>query len=67
MYDEQTIIELKNRMREIVDAIDVTKETIDVFSADNNDRQQRDDYFIDSAWQVRTTNTSSCSLINKFL
>lgn len=35
IYDESTIIEVKNRMREIVESIDVSKESIAVFSADN--------------------------------
>ena len=40
-------------MHEIVMAIDVEKERdIAVFSTEDNNRQKRDDYFLNSAWQV---------------
>lgn len=41
-------------MHEIVMSIDVEKERdIAVFSTEDNNRQQRDDYFLDSAWQIK--------------
>lgn len=40
-------------MSEIVDAVDISGKTkIAVFSTENSNKQKRDDYFLDSAWQI---------------
>jgi phytanoyl-CoA hydroxylase len=40
-------------MAEIVQSIDIKgKSQIAVFSTENSNKQKRDDYFLDSAWQI---------------
>lgn len=41
-------------MSEIVEAVEVEGNTkIAVFSTENSNKQKREDYFLDSAWQVQ--------------
>jgi phytanoyl-CoA hydroxylase len=41
-------------MTEIVDEVNVENHTkIAVFSTENSNKQQRSDYFLDSAWQIK--------------
>ncbi len=51
MFDEPTVKEIKNRIREIVNEFDIEKEKKMEFSAANY-TQQRDNAFLDSAWDV---------------
>ena len=44
---------MKQRMAEIVEDIDIKDQQIAVFSTENNNRQRREDYFLDSAWQIK--------------
>lgn len=56
VFDAGTIGVIKQRMAEIVDEVDLGKDRateIAVFSTENSNRQLRDDYFLDSAWQVK--------------
>ena len=40
-------------MAEIVEYIDIKDQQIAVFSTENNNKQRREDYFLDSAWQIK--------------
>ncbi len=54
IYDAKVVQNVKNRMAEIVQEVDLSKEgNISVFSTENNNRQKREDYFLDSAWQIK--------------
>ena len=42
---------VKDRMSEIVQEVDLSSDNnIAVFSTEDNNRQKREDYFLDSAW-----------------
>ena len=56
VYDEKTISLIKERMAQIVEEVDLAKDRateIAIFSTENSNRQLRDDYFLDSAWQIK--------------
>lgn len=45
---------VKERMSEIVQEVDLSSDNnIAVFSTENNNRQKREDYFLDSAWDIK--------------
>jgi phytanoyl-CoA hydroxylase len=54
IYDPKVIQTVKDRMSEIVQEVDLSSDNnIAVFSTENNNRQKREDYFLDSSWQVK--------------
>jgi hypothetical protein len=50
VYSSEVVKVMKQRMAEIVEEIDIKDQSIAVFSTENNNRQRREDYFLDSAW-----------------
>ena len=50
VYSSEVVNTMKQRMAEIVEDIDIKDQQIAVFSTENNNRQRREDYFLDSAW-----------------
>ncbi len=55
LFDVDTVKTVKQRMAQIVDEVDLTKDStsIAVFSTENNNREKREEYFIESAWQIK--------------
>lgn len=55
IYDSETLNSVKRRMSEIVQEIDLSNSSnkIAVFSTENSNKQLREDYFLDSAWQIK--------------
>jgi putative ubiquitin-RnfH superfamily antitoxin RatB of RatAB toxin-antitoxin module len=50
IYSASVVQAMKQRMAEIVEDVDIKDNNIAVFSTQDNNKQRREDYFLDSAW-----------------
>jgi len=50
IYSASVVQAMKQRMAEIVEDVDIKDNNIAVFSTEDNNKQRREDYFLDSAW-----------------
>lgn len=56
VFDKETIDTMKEKMSGIVKDIDLSSKDatkIAIFSTENSNKQLREDYFLDSAWQIK--------------
>ena len=56
VYDPKTVSVIKERMAQMVEEVDLGKDRateIAIFSTEDSNKQLRDEYFLDSAWQVK--------------
>ncbi len=50
IYSASVVQAMKQRMAEIVEDVDIKDNNIAVFSTEDNNKQRREDYFLDNAW-----------------